>query len=85
MLNNLLQMHLKLFLEEQEKIQKTAAKIGNKITDKITKVSKISPQNNSEIVTNEKENIGLDREILTEKYILHKKDRQLLIDDIRLI
>ena len=43
--------------------------IDSKIADKITKVSRTSPQNSSETVTNEAENIGLDREILTERYI----------------
>ena len=33
------------------------------ITDKITKFSRTSPQNSSKTVTNEAENISLDREI----------------------
>ena len=37
--------------------------IGNKIADKSTKVSTTSLQNNSETVTNEEENFGLEREL----------------------
>ena len=53
MLNNLLQMHIKLLQIEQLKktFEATGDSIGNKIVDKITRVSKNSPQNNSE--TNE--------------------------------
>ena len=50
MLNNLLQMHLKLL--QKRAIQKTAKTtvdlIGNKIADKVTRVSKTLPKNNSE-------------------------------------
>ena len=50
MLNNLLQMHLKL--PQKRAIQKTAKTtvdlIGNKIADKVTRVSKTLPKNNSE-------------------------------------
>ena len=52
---------------------------GNKIADKITKISKISPHNNSETVTNEH-----DKEIHKERYI-SPKERQKIIDDLRLI
>ena len=48
--------------------------IGNKIADRITKVSKTSPKNNSE--TNEKE-------ILSERFIISKL-RQKMTDDLRL-
>ena len=50
----------------------------NKITDRITKVSKTSPQNNSE------ENIEHDREIHRERYIFPEQ-RQKIIDDLRLM
>ena len=41
----------------------------------MTKVSRSSPQNNSKIVTNER-----DKEIPKERYIyIHKKDRKLLM------
>ena len=50
----------------------------NKITDRITKVSKTSPKNNSE------ENIEHDREIHRERYILPEQ-RQKIIDDLRLM
>ena len=56
--------------------------IGNKIADRITKVSKTSPHNNS--VTNEEENVELDREIHRERYI-SLEQRQKIIDDLRLI
>ena len=60
-------------------IQKTAEAttdlIGNKIADKITIVSKTSPENNS--VINEKE-------ILKERYI-SPEERQKINDDLRLI
>ena len=50
MLNNLLQMRLKLL--QKKGIQKTAESagdlLGNKTTDKITRVPKFPPHNNSE-------------------------------------
>ena len=56
-------------------IQKTVNKaddlIGNKIADRITKVSKTSQQNNSETVTNDN-----DKEIPKERIYLQKKDRK---------
>ena len=67
---NLLQMHLKLI--QKRAIQKTAEAtddlIGNRIADKITKVSRASPQNSSETVTNEVKNIEHEREISKERY-----------------
>ena len=65
MLNNPQQIHLKLL---QKKAIKKAADvtgdlIDNKIFDKDTKVTRMLPQNSSEIVTNETGNIQLDREI----------------------
>ena len=50
--------------------------IGNKVADRITKVSKISQQNNSEIIINEHDN-----EISKERYI-YPKERQDIIDDL---
>ena len=58
----------------QETAEATGDLIGNKIADKITKVSKTSPENNSE--TNEEE-------ILREKYISPEL-RQKITDDLRL-
>ena len=55
--------------------------IGNKNSDKITKVSKTSLYNNSDIVPNEE---GLGREIPREKY-MSKEETQKFIDDLRLI
>ena len=49
--------------------------MGNKITDKITKVSKTLPQNNSETGTNEEE-------IHRERHISPNK-RQQIINDLR--
>ena len=57
---------------------------GNKISDKITKVLKTSPQIISGSVTNEVEKIGLDREITKERYISPVK-RQKTTDVVRLI
>ena len=48
----------------QKIAEATGDLIGNKIADKIIKVSRMSPQNNSETVTNGEENIALDREML---------------------
>ena len=52
--------------------------IVNLIATEITKVSRTSPQNNSETVTNEEENIGRDREISRERYIFPEKTINLL-------
>ena len=52
---------------------------GDKITNGITKVSKNSPQNNSETVTNEQ-----DKEIPKERYI-SPEERQQIIDDMRVL
>ena len=58
--------------------------ISNKIADKITKVSRTSSQKRSLTVTNETENIELDREIPKERNISLEK-RQKSINDLRLI
>ena len=73
-------MHLKLL---QEKVTQKSAEAagdltGNKISDKIKRVSKTLPQNNS------KENIEHDREIHKERYI-SPEQRQKIIDDLRLV
>ena len=64
-------------------IQKTAEGtgdlIGNKTANKITKLSKNSPQNNSETITNEH-----DKEIPKERYI-SSEERQKIIDDLKFI
>ena len=69
MLKNLQQMHLKLLLIRviQKTTEGTGDLIGNKISEKITKVTRTSPQNSSEIVTNERDYIGFDREIPKER------------------
>ena len=60
----------------EKPIQKTAEAtgdlIGNKTADRITKVSKTLPQNNSETVRDEEE-------ILRERYIYLHKNSKLLI------
>ena len=66
-------MHLKLLQGEQKTAEATGYLIGNKIANKITKVSRTLPQNNSETITNETENIGLDREIPKEKTRISRK------------
>ena len=64
-------------------IQKTAGStgdlIGNKIANKITKVSKTSPQNSSETVTNEAEYIEHNTEKPKETCIYPEKKRTLLM------
>ena len=52
--------------------------IGNKVPNKITRVSKDSQQNSSEIVTNE-----YDKEIPKDRYVSQEK-RQGIIDKLRL-
>ena len=71
-------MYLNLLLKEKlKKKQKTEEGtgdlIGNKNVVKITKVSKTSPQNNLERVTNE------------EKRYIFLEQRQKITDDLRLI
>ena len=76
MLNNLLQNGLKML---QRAIQKTAEKNGeltdNKIADRITKVSKTSPKNNSQ---------KNEDEILRERFIPQEL-RHTIIVDLRLM
>ena len=64
-------------------IQKTAEThcgfTGNKIPDKITKISKTSQKNNSETVTNKH-----NKEIPKERHI-SLEERQKIIDDLRLV
>ena len=63
----------------QKTTDATGDLIGNKIADKITKVSKNSQQNNSETVTNDH-----DKETPNERYI-SPEERQKIIDNLRLI
>ena len=62
MLNNLLQMHLKLKAAE--------------VTDKITTVSKHLPKNSSETVESETKNTKLDRDIPKERCL--QKRQQII-------
>ena len=66
--------HFKRRDEKKQTAEATGDLIGNKVTDKITRVSKTSPKNNSE--TNEEE-------MLRERCI-SLKERQIIIDDLRL-
>ena len=70
-------MYLKVLQKEQFKktAEATGDLIGNKIADKITRVSKTLPQNNSG--TNEEQ-------ILRERY-LSPEQRQEIVDHLRLI
>ena len=54
-------------------IEATGDLIGIKTANKITKISTNSQQYRSETVSNDTENIGLDREISKEGYISRKK------------
>ena len=60
--------HKPIYQSSKRVIQKTAEAtgnlIGNKISNKVTNISKICQQKNSGTLTNEEENIGLDREYL---------------------
>ena len=47
--------------------------IGNKIANTITKASRTSPQNSSETVESETENIGINRKMHKERYIYPEK------------
>ena len=81
MLNNLLQMHLKRLLKEaiQNRAKATGDLIGNKIPDRIMKVSKSLRQNSSETVK-----IENDKEISKERYI-SPEERHKIIEGLRLI
>ena len=72
MLNYKLLLHLKRL--QKKAIQKTAEAtgdlIGNKIADKITKVSNTLPQNSSQTVINRKTNLEKD-------IYLQMKDRKI--------
>ena len=82
MLKNPLQiLYRKLLQKEQftKTAEATADMNGNKIFDKITKISRTSPQTNSQTKTKEH-----DEEIPKERYI-SPQERQKVIDDLRLI
>ena len=78
-------MLLKLIQKGQfnKTAEATGDLIGDKIANKITKVSRTSAQNNSEAVTNETENNKLDREVLRKK--ISPEKRQQIMDDVRLM
>ena len=88
--NNVTKKSIKQYNEFHEVITQKGSYIdeamgklfGNKIANKITKVSLIVPKNSLETVTNEPENILLDLEISKERYISPAK-RQQIIDDMR--
>ena len=66
-------------MEHQKAGEGTGDLIGNENADRITKLSKTSPQNNLETITNEH-----DKEIPKERYI-SPEERQKIIDELRLI
>ena len=72
MVNNLQQMNEKL----AEAIDDL---IGDKIADRITRLSKNSQQNNSETVTDDYD------KAVTKKRCMYPKERQKIIHDLRLI
>ena len=75
MLNNLLQIHLKSLKRSNSKNRTTTGDfIGNKIADRITKVSKTSPKNTSETK---------EEEILRERFITPRLKHKI-INDLRL-
>ena len=80
-LSNLQQIHLKNVSKRaiQKTAQATGDLTGNKFADKITKMSKISQQNNLEKVT-----IEYNKEIPKERQI-SLQERQKIVDDLRLI
>ena len=63
----------------QTKAEATGDLIGNNVADKITKVSRKLPQNNSETVKNDH-----NKQTPKERYI-SPEERQKIIDDMRLI
>ena len=56
----------------------TSDLIGNKIADKVTKVSRSSPNNSSETVKSKTENIGYDRVKLKKIYMSPEKKQQII-------
>ena len=61
-------------MEYQKTAEATGDVTSNNIANKITKVSRSSPQNTSEAITNE-----LDKKIPKERHLLQKKDIKLLV------
>ena len=57
----------------QKNSRATSALTGKKTADKMTNISRSSPKYSSETVTNDTENIGLDREIPKNIYRQIKK------------
>ena len=62
----------------QKKAKATGDMIENKIADKITEVSRCSPQNTLETVESETKNTGFDREIPKERYISAVKRQEIM-------
>ena len=63
----------------QKITEPTGDLISNKIADKNAKISKASPQNNSETVINEHHKIYLN------KIYISREERQKIIDDLKLM
>ena len=76
-------MHVKLLqkfqFKKQQQVVASGGLIGNKIANKITKISRSSPQNSIETVKSETKIIAFDREIPKERHISPEKNRKLLI------
>ena len=75
MLKTAQQIHLELLQKTQEAADDL---IDNKIANKITQISKISQQNNSETVAN-----NHDKEVPKERYV-YPEERQEVIDELGL-
>ena len=58
----------------------TSDLIGNEVSGKITKISRSSPQNSSETVESETENIGFDTETPKERYTPSESRHQIIND-----
>ena len=66
-------------MEYQKTAEPTGDLIGNKIDVKFTKVSRSSPQNNSEVIT-----ITMRKKYLKKDIYLLKKYRKLIWNDLKL-
>ena len=78
-LKNLQYIHLKLLQKKKRKIQKTVEATGDLNSNRITKVSRSSTQNNLGKLADEH-----DKEIPKERYI-SPEERQKIINDLRLL
>ena len=83
MLSNPVLTHLNLYQKSNSKNSRSKWLVGNKIGGKsTTKVSKDSPHHSSEIVKKEAENIGVDKEMIKERYVF-PEIKQKVADDLK--